>query len=157
VTTTDIAEYLDVTPQAVRNRANDVAEHEEVEKGNVGQSSVYWLAQEGTPAEVQETSSPPQDPPKGDKGLLQRLFADSAAFGAPVEQWTFYIIAAVTGLAMGVSGGILALQPPLGIQLAAISATMLIGSGATLPLALYYAFGKHKDTSNTDNRVKSYE
>lgn len=44
VTTSDIAEYLDVTAQGVRDNANELAEHPEIEKGSVAQSSVYWLS-----------------------------------------------------------------------------------------------------------------
>jgi len=46
VTTSDIAEHLDVTTQAVRDNANDLAEHPMLKKDLVGQNSVYWLANE---------------------------------------------------------------------------------------------------------------
>ncbi len=48
-TTSDIAEGLDVTAQAVRDNANDLAEHPKIEKGMVAQSSVYWLSKNDVP------------------------------------------------------------------------------------------------------------
>lgn len=48
-TTTDIAEGLDVTAQTVRNNASELAKDARINKGKVGQSSVYWLADEDEP------------------------------------------------------------------------------------------------------------
>jgi len=44
-TTTDIAEGLDVTAQTVRNNAGLLSQDNRINKGSVGQSSVYWLAE----------------------------------------------------------------------------------------------------------------
>jgi len=107
VTTGDIAEYLDVTAQAVRNNANHLADHDEIEKGRVAQSSVYWLAKDGKPTEVAEASEPPEPPEKeysGDaathnesKGILERLFASSDD-GMPVPAITLLLLGIVLPL-----------------------------------------------------------
>ena len=83
VTTTDIASHLDVTAQAVRNRADELERYPEITKGNVGQSSVYWLAEEDKPPEV--TASTSDD--SGSKGILNRWFAGLPSLGDSAEKW----------------------------------------------------------------------
>jgi len=86
-TVTDIAAYLDVSSQGVRNNYDELREYDGLEWGKVGQATVFWLPEDGTPAQVEETSSPPEPPEQSQertqdrnvsgesKGILQRLFA----------------------------------------------------------------------------------
>jgi len=90
-TTTDIAEGLDVTAQTIRNNAGELSQDPRINKGSVGQSSVYWLADSNSPPEgVAGDPGPPEPPdqrgatepePERDtndsKGILNRLFASS--------------------------------------------------------------------------------
>lgn len=61
-TTTDIAEGLDVTAQTIRNNASELAKDARINKGKVGQSSVYWLADEGEPPASREGKPPNRSP-----------------------------------------------------------------------------------------------
>jgi hypothetical protein len=100
VDSVDIAEYLDVTPQAVRNKHEKLAEAPQLESGDAGQTRVYWLAKNDTP----EQAEPEPEPPTGgsrsrefeseptetedterESGLLDKLGLRSGESAAPVD------------------------------------------------------------------------
>jgi hypothetical protein len=79
-TTTDIAEGLGVTPQTVRNNASEIADDPRINKGKVGQSSVYWLADpsERNGREAEEPGAPGNPPGRSPPEDQEQTSGDGA-------------------------------------------------------------------------------
>lgn len=222
VTTSDIADYLGVTAQAIRDNASELESHPDIEKGKVAQSSVYWLADSDPPEQVtdhtagrggfEETRPDPEpEPTEPDTtesetgtdsenesgGILDRLFAgDGMAlpgvvlillavllplmalertldatirrleqttvaysdsrervripwFGSPAGVWILTGAAAVVGLVVGVSVGIVILEP------APVVASYAITAVSAFAVAVSLLVGIH--TWNTNPAVREIE
>lgn len=115
--TNDIAEGLDVTPQAVRNNREELAECDDLCSAKVNRGVLYWLPSGEEPPEEADT---PTDEPKsgGGKGILNRLFDGLPALSASsglLVMWT-----ALVGLSFGVGLSTVLFGPPVGVALLAV-------------------------------------
>ncbi|MDS0284764.1 hypothetical protein [Haloarcula onubensis] len=147
VTTTDIADYLGVTPEGVRNRTDEIERHDEIERGSVGNSTVFWLAdwQDRQPQAAGSGGGPTTTGGES-KGILSRLFAATPSFGSPAEVWALTLLTATLGLVLGVSFGLIVAQPPVGVAALAVSVVLGFALTVTLPVSLYFVL---KQTAGT--------
>jgi len=160
VTTSDIAEHLDVSAQAVRDNAADLSQHDEIEKGKVGQNSVYWLAERESPPERVTPDTEPPEPPEPptrenadsldeqeqqERGILDRFMLPK--FGSPFHIWALATATALLGLVLGVMIGFLVIQPPLGVAYLAVTFVLGLAVAVTLPTALYYSLSHAQEVT----------
>lgn len=153
VTAIEIAEALGVTAQAVRNNESELIASDEIEGGEVGRSTVYWLAA-GRLSPEQETEEPPESSEQSQrskkqnsgssKGIIDRLFAGVPSFGSPTEVWTLTALTALLGLTLGVAIGLLVARPPVGVAVLVVSLLLAAALTVTLPVAVYQTFAHRR-------------
>jgi len=158
VSSGDVADRLDVTKQAVRNHHDELKESHLLEHGKVGRQTVFWQVEDETPAEVQETPSPPpetnhdRDVSGESKGILQRLFAGVPGFGSTPAEISHLLATIVAGLGLGVGLWLLVVSPPLAVQLLAVELYLLVGGSIGVGTGIYYALNRDADTVRSETR-----
>jgi hypothetical protein len=142
--TGDLSERLDVTKQAIRNRHEELVEHDRIEYGQIGRTKVYWIEQ-------QPPAQPPSSGPPGQhtdtatesdgKGLIERIFTTLPHWGSSAEVWFLTGLVASLGLLVGVAFSTVVFRPSPEAATTAALAVLALAVSVSVPIALYYILG----------------
>jgi hypothetical protein len=143
-TVSDIADGLDVTAPAVRNYLDELKESDRLGHGEVGGTTVFWLAEGDRPEKVDPPDAgtePADNTGKQDSGgkrsIIDQLFAGAPSLGSPKDVWLLTALTAVLGLTLGVAIGLLVARPPVRVAVLGVSLLLATALSVTLPVAVY--------------------